>query len=119
MIVLLSTNSIALFSSEQPLPPKSLVALAAGGLAAVGFAVVGLAFCIEQVVRFVVVVVAFAVVRFAIVCTVASGLAAVGFAVVGLVVCIEQFVGFVSVVVGMKKLWYLQLWLLFILQIFG
>jgi hypothetical protein len=44
-----------------------LVGLAAGGLAAVGFAVMGLVVCIDYVVRFVVVVVGLDVVRLAII----------------------------------------------------
>jgi hypothetical protein len=43
-----------------------LVAIAAGGLAAVGFTVVGLVVCIKQVAVFVIVVVGFAVERLAI-----------------------------------------------------
>jgi hypothetical protein len=78
--------------------------LAAGGLAAVGFTVVGLVVCIEEVVGIVVLIVGFAVERLDIMCGLAAGrLAAVGFAVVGLLVCIEHVVGFVVVVVGIDE----------------
>jgi hypothetical protein len=78
--------------------------LAAGGLAAVGFTVVGLVVCNEQVVGIVVLVVGFPVERLDIMCGLAAGrLAAVKFAVVGCVVCIEHVVGFVVVVVGIDE----------------